>query len=292
MNKVLSILLLMASLTLTHAQGRYALLVGISDYPQQNPPSRGDWTDIHGANDVKLIVPELQRQGFVIKTLLDQEATHANIIKELKRLKTISPEGAIIYIHFSCHGQPFENKEIDEVGEDGWDESLVPVDAKKIYEKGGYEGENHLIDDELSVYTQEIRKKIGENGILYVVVDACHAGSMLRGGENTRGVSTVFSSKGEQYYSPILMKKKRYEYASGPELSPVYFIEACSNTENNTEVNKNGIWYGPLSFHISKVLCKGNITIGKDPSWINLVDVSMKRDFDVKNQNIVLEIEK
>ena len=51
--------------------------------------------------------------------------------------------GDIVYLHFSTHGQPFEDLSGDE--DDGWDESIVPVDAPIEYSKGKYEGENHLI---------------------------------------------------------------------------------------------------------------------------------------------------
>lgn len=54
--------------------------------------------------------------------------------------------GDIIYIHFSCHGQPVEDIDGDE--DDDWDEAIVACDAKKEYLKGVYTGESHIIDDE------------------------------------------------------------------------------------------------------------------------------------------------
>ena len=42
-------------------------------------------------------------------------------------------------------------------------------------------GEKHLIDDEINVLLTDIRKKIGEEGAMLVVVDACHSGDSSRG---------------------------------------------------------------------------------------------------------------
>ena len=62
--------------------------------------------------------------------------------------------GDIIYLHFSCHGQPIEDIDGDE--DDGWDEALIPFDAKKKYQKGTYTGENHITDDELNSYLKRL----------------------------------------------------------------------------------------------------------------------------------------
>ena len=61
----------------------------------------------------------------------------------------------------------------------GWDEAFIPYDAKRCYKENVYRGENHLLDDELNNHLNAIRKNVGENGIVYVVIDACHAGSAI-----------------------------------------------------------------------------------------------------------------
>lgn len=152
------------------AQNKRALLVGISDYQCVN--KYGGWNNIHGKNDVDLLYPTLKRNGFVVSCISDKDATKAGITKALKLLASQCKVGDIVYLHFSTHGQPFEDINGDE--EDGWDESIVAVDAPIEYTKGKYEGENHLIDDELHEYCTKIRKAIGSRGMLYVVIDACH----------------------------------------------------------------------------------------------------------------------
>src|SRR5574344_2305240 len=130
----------------SYAQKKYALLVGISDYHALNKAN--EWNNIHGTNDVSLITPLLKKQGFNVSAITETKATRANILKQLKQLTHRVSKGSIVYLHFSCHGQPFEDKNGDE--EDGWDESLVPIDAPIAYKKGTYEGKNHITDDVLA----------------------------------------------------------------------------------------------------------------------------------------------
>ena len=126
------------------AQAKRALLVGISNYSSN---SATQWTDIHGANDVELIAATLKSQRFSIAKVTNKQATAKRIRKELTSLVRSCRAGDVVYIHFSGHGQPFEDKSGDE--NDGWDESIIPYDAHKAYSKGRYEGSNHILDDEL-----------------------------------------------------------------------------------------------------------------------------------------------
>ena len=67
-------------------------------------------------------------------TLLDEEATYENIIRQLTTFTNKTKKGDIVYLHFSTHGQPVEDLNADE--DDGWDEAIVPIDAYKLYKKG------------------------------------------------------------------------------------------------------------------------------------------------------------
>lgn len=98
------------------------------------------WNNINGANDVKLLAPILKAKGFKVTTLSDEKATHKNIIEGINKLIATSRKGDIIYFHFSGHGQPVEDISGDEV--DGWDEAIIPVDARKVYKKVFMKGTN------------------------------------------------------------------------------------------------------------------------------------------------------
>lgn len=139
-----------------------ALLIGISHYPQTTRNNPCTWTNIHGSNDVRLLRGTLQKQGFRITTLTNAQATASHIRRALKRLCQLAAKGDMVVIHFSGHGQPFEDLSGDEA--DGWDEAIIPYDAKKCYSRT-YTGRCHIIDDELERYINNLRTTVGPRGL-------------------------------------------------------------------------------------------------------------------------------
>jgi hypothetical protein len=279
---------------LLFAQQKHALLIGISDYPQHKDPD-ASWSRIHGANDVQLLSPILSKQGFKVTTLTNKSATHDAITKSLIKLGQSIHSGDIVYIHLSGHGQAVEDENGDEV--DGWDEAFIPYDAQRRYKKDVYQGENHLLDDELNMHLNTIRKKVGENGIVYVVMDACHAGSSYRGEEDedsvyVRGTDVGFS-KNRKPYTPPMDKREYFRVSSGKGMSHIYMLEACRSYQVNTEIKENGQYYGPLSYYISQQLL--TTTLLFDTKWIEKVRKSMENDsrlFFPRQQNMVTESSK
>ena len=286
--RIKELFLLVSLLTLSlniYGQKKFAMLVGISDYHAVDPNT--EWNNIHGVNDVNLLGPLLKKQGFMVDKIIDTSATKANIIKHLRILIRKITKNSIVYIHFSTHGQPFEDQNGDEF--DGWDESIVPVDAPIEYIKGQYEGNNHLLDDELNKYTEKIREIIGKYGHLYVVVDACHAGRASRDLEEisiSRGTKRGFSPNGKHYRAKREVST-HYNLSSSPFKSPVTYLEACGNTQLNIEIKRNGAYYGALSYYIATILSTHNLLT--DNKWIFLVKKMMSSDINLKNQNMVIE---
>ena len=265
-------------------QGRRALFVGISDYP-----ATSGFQKIHGAEDYEIVGKMLEKQGFEIVKLLDGDATASNIRAALDNVAKNSAKGSLVYIHFSCHGQPFEDKPpFDE--DDLWDESLVAIDAKKNYQSGIYEGENHIIDDELSVYFDKIRKKIGEDGLLCVVIDACHSGTSSRDDfdddDFVRGTDLGFSADGK-IFAPRINRKGIFQIEKIPGAGDILMLEACRSYQFNKEVIKNGKHYGALSYYVGQVLDRHNITRSLD--WVDDVNDLMINDLTLTDQNMVYE---
>ena len=206
--RIISIVIVFLISISSFSQTKVGLMIGISEYQSSSIPGVYSWSKIHGVNDVNLLSSTLLAQGFSIKTLLNETATARNIRKELSYLTSNLSKGDIVYIHFSCHGQPIEDIDGDE--DDGWDESIVPYDAKMEYVKGSYEGGNHIVDDELHSYFTKIRETVGEEGLLCVVIDACHAGASSRSENNDdntetykRGTKRGFSPSGKNYHPRI-----------------------------------------------------------------------------------------
>jgi len=273
-----------------YSQSKRAFLVGISDYSSNQHLADGKgWNDIHGENDVKLLVPTLKKQGFTIQKLCNKEATANNIRKSLTSFSEKCKSGDIVYLHFSCHGQPFEDYDGDE--SDGWDEALVPFDALKEYDQGKYTGENHITDDELNGYLKTIRNNVGPKGIVYVVIDACHAGSSYRGEEDEdsiviRGTDKGFSKSNKQY-APRIDKRGKIKVESSAQMANICILEACRSYQVNSEIRASDKYYGSLSYYVNEVLKSSRLI--NDASWTEKVRILMDKDVRLVRQNLVVE---
>lgn len=270
------------------AQTKRAFVVGISDYIQSG---ENNWGTIHGANDGELITSTLKKQGFKVTKLSNKAATASRIRKGMNSLIASCRKGDVMYVHFSCHGQPYEDLNGDE--EDGWDESIVPYDALMVYSKGKYEGANHITDDELHLFFQRIRRAAGENGFVFVVIDACHAGGASRGDDDVdedeifvRGTRKGFSPRDKEF-RPRINSKGHFLITQEVGLANIVILEACRSYQSNYEIKQSGSYYGPLSYYVSQVLSK--TTILTNMEWVLKVKKLMDSDRRLTRQNMVYE---
>lgn len=267
------------------AQRKRAFLVGISHY--DTALTGYQWNNINGVEDVNLLSPVLKKQGFVLTNIIDEQATYQNITTQLSSFIKNTKKGEIIYLHFSTHGQPVEDIDGDE--EDGWDEAIVPIDAYKLYKKGVYEGKRHLLDDQLNKHVMKLREKIGVDGFLYVVIDACHAGSSSRANDETvRGTKVGFTYN-NKVFKPSVQKKSHYKMESSPKMSHVLFLEACRPDQINTEIKVGGKGYGPLSYHIARALAMEALSTNGNEFVSRVKATIMKEGRWPNNQNLVTE---
>lgn len=235
------------------AANKRALLIGLSSYAKYSDKNLS-WPDIHGTNDVAVLKNTLSKQGFAVTVLTDRHATADRIRKAFILFASRTKNGDLVYIHFSGHGQPVEDINGDEA--DGWDESIVPYDAAKCFLPGVYEGDNHIIDDELNGYVNKIRKRAGTRGFVYVVIDACHAGGMYKGSEDNdsivvRGTCKGFSRNNKPYIPKIdtrpVIRIDKLKGASG-----ACYVEACRAYQRNSEIKARKRYYGSLSYYITE----------------------------------------
>lgn len=182
---VLTISLFISSRSL--AQTKRALVIGLGEYEDSA------WNKINGDKDVPYVLEILNVANYQqIVTLVNEEATKDSIVAAFRNLEQSCQLNDIVYVHFSGHGQQMRDIGNDE--SDALDECWIPYDA---YRKPSdtYRGEKHLVDDEVNMLLNNIRDKIGENGKMLVVVDACHSGDATRGQDETaRGVEDIFEA--------------------------------------------------------------------------------------------------
>lgn len=218
------------------AQTRRALVIGIGQYED------GAWKKIYGDRDVPYVERMLRDAGYRpgnIHRLVNHQATKAAIVEVFGLLEARAERGDIVFVHFSGHGQQMVDLHNDEP--DGLDECWIPYDAyRKPCDRD--RGEKHLTDDEVNYHLNAIRDKVGSEGKMLVVIDACHSGDATRGDEDedtevVRGVEDIFeaiksfvwpstSTKGARVVNP---KAKR-----NPERWIT--LSACQSDQLNTEL--------------------------------------------------------
>lgn len=221
-----------------HATKR-ALIIGIGDYPEST-----GWAKINGDKDVTTVEQMLISKGFLkanIVKLINAQATSAGIRAALENLIKVSGKNDFVYIHFSGHGQRITDTSGDERG--GYDEAWIPYDAQFAYEegsglfikKGGYQGQNHLVDDEINEYLYRLRQKVGRDGHIIVIADACHSDGGSRELDDEDEPFVMRGTKDDF----IIPNPSRTPQVGGHAVDWI-FISACLSTQSNFEYHGSG----------------------------------------------------
>lgn len=227
------------------AQTRRAIVIGLGQQEDKN------WGKINGDRDVQFVEEMLKNSKFKsgnIKRLVNQQATKANIVSAFKQLAGRCKTGDIVYVHFSGHGQQMKDVYNDE--KDGLDECWIPYDAyRKPCEND--RGEKHLTDDEVNLYLNAIRDKVGDTGKILVVIDACHSGDATRGDEDevVRGVEDIFEVI-KSFIWGTLANKGNTDANPNAQVNKERWItlSACKSDQVNIEMKSPAV--GKLTYAI------------------------------------------
>ncbi|GGJ28980.1 caspase family protein [Deinococcus roseus] len=156
--KTLGALACMGLSSIAFAENR-ALLVGLAEYKDPKANLRGPEVD------VKLIGEVIGELGFKpdqVHTLMNQQATRANILNQMRTWLTegVGPNDKVIF-YYSGHGAQVNDRSGDEA--DGCDESIVPYDL------------NLILDDEI----QNVLDGVKAREVL-VMFDSCFSGTVTK----------------------------------------------------------------------------------------------------------------
>jgi uncharacterized caspase-like protein len=147
-----------------------ALLVGVGDYRADS-----GLQPVHAGADLDTMSGALRHLGVERQCVLrDAAATREGILTTLEdALGAGAQAGDHLLVHYAGHGVSVADQDGDEA--DGFDEALVPWGAARDDRAG------LLVDDELAPVLDGLRRTVGEQGSVVMVVDACHSGSITRG---------------------------------------------------------------------------------------------------------------
>ena len=271
MKTTLFIVSLLLSLSVM-SQTKHALVIAIGDYPD-NPAKFQTWHDLSSIRDVELVSSMLNEQKFPQENriiLFDEAATHDGILEGFDQLLKKVKKGDVVYFHYSGHGQQIMDIDGDE--EDGWDESLVAYNAPiKWYD--GYDGGEHLCDDEMRVFIAGLRKKLGKDGQIIIVLDSCHSGTGTRGGNETANARGTDEPCAPEDYKPkgvlsMQATDNDIDLSSGNDLSNVTTYSGCTANQFNYEFKDlvSNKTYGSLSFFFTTAVRE----LGENASYRNL----------------------
>jgi len=157
------------------AAKRWALLVGINDYPGTDSDLTGCDVDI--ANMRTLLADYFFFPAEQVTVVRDLDATRARIEKELSDLADrAGPSDAVVF-YYSGHGTQVPDLDGDE--EDGWDEGICPAEPKAEIMTSEDDLKVYITDDRLAQLLDRFKTRN-----LTVIFDCCHSGSGLRAGDD------------------------------------------------------------------------------------------------------------
>jgi hypothetical protein len=143
-----------------------AVLIGIN-YKGQNGQLSGCHNDVHNVAQYLKDVQGFKDENITI--LMDdgmhKPPTKSAIISAYKRLVKQSKEGDVVFCHYSGHGGRLPDDNGDE--DDGYDETLIPVDFKK---------NGQIRDDDL---LKILIHPMPSNVTMTCLMDCCHSGTVL-----------------------------------------------------------------------------------------------------------------
>ncbi len=161
------------------ADKRYAVLVGVGQYPWLSEAHQ-----LTGpVNDVQLLgkylddVENFPESSIVRLTDADSDKPlRDNIIGALSRLEESVADGDFVLLYFSGHGsrQPASDS-AEEL--DGYDEIFLSRDVRG-WDKTIGAVENAITDDEIGNFISSYRQKGAD---VWAIFDSCHSGTMTRG---------------------------------------------------------------------------------------------------------------
>ena len=281
--------LLWLFLTATALPGRaskWAILIEIGRY--QHTEGR---MPLSTDRDTYWVRNTLQQQAFTRLVLLENERARAkDIRRELDSLVVRCQPGDKVVIHYGGHGTQLDDDNGDE--KDHLDEVLVPYDAPSRQMPNYAASPLFIRDDELAIYLGKLRQRVGAQGHVLVLIDACHSGTMSRGQARLRTdnvvpalvADTVRGKPVSGWFDPLPATVR----TAGPQAAVVLMAGSQANQNHHEILDSDGKAVGPLAFFFSEAMTR----IDQQTTYGRLADYmreAMRKRLELVDQQPTLE---
>jgi len=263
-----------------------ALLVGIGHYSAASGLGSlaGPKNDVARARTA--LVEGVGIDPANIVTLLNENATHENIVRTFKShlIDRAGPSTTVVF-WFSGHGSRVADpSQLDSspygVSETPSDETLVAFDSREIDPSGGYD----ITDDELYSLLRAVRSKC-----TLVMADVAHAGGLAPsiGATSAASNARFGASMPPRRLVPFWPAGARwFEDGEQAALESTVFIAACSAEEEAGEVEIKGATFGTMSWYLTQVLLEE----GNDVTWEAAVMIARARATGVGSRSQLITL--
>jgi Caspase domain len=198
---------------------RYAVVVGIADYPGEKYDLVGPRQDAAMFRESLIEKYDFKPENII--TLTDRNGNREQIINTFRRfLSQAGPNGTAVF-YFSGSGTQLGSNLVltgaDDPEDDGKDEGLV------VWDRGGNDMYSLVVDDELLILADELNA-----GRVLLVLDACYSGT---GSRAPRGLPKFIRFKDIKATTEL---PKSWVTSSGPNTglpSPHILLAAASDKE-------------------------------------------------------------
>jgi hypothetical protein len=230
------------------ASSRKALCVGINQFHYL--PSAALQGCVADAKDMSaLLKGKFAFAPSDITLLTDDQATKANIMKNLKSLVDAGKEGKASWLVFSMSSHGTQVPDLSHEEPDQADEAFCPHDLKQA---GNAWDKNHIIvDDELRDLFIQLRQGV----LLEVFLDTCHSGTGLK------SIDMLLDRKPRYLPPPSLEefrvvdgRRSRGVRHGLREKGVVHHIlwAACRSDQTSADAHIGGGWHGAFTYYFCK----------------------------------------
>ena len=222
-----------------------ALCVGINDYPVEGMDLRGCVND---ANDwATLLVEHYDFPRADVTVMLDDEATHASMLRGIEELLAGASSGDVLVFTNSTHGTYLADTDRDEPT---YDEAICPYDTE----------EHPLVDDELRTLFADLPRGVR----LTVLADSCHSGTVTRAlPTETPDHRRVRFLNPAAIGRPVLdnpRKVKPREKYPQKDMKEV-LLSGCRHNQYSYDATIAGAPHGAFTFHAIEEIRKADYAI-------------------------------